>query len=657
MWNPSRYHIILAGIGGDAHSVGLILLRQALQLTGYQVHYLGTQNRIEDVLEVAPGADAVLLSCMDGHAGHYLKPLVQHRLNDEEETGPLWYLGGNPSVLPPARARRVFAEMGFKRVYLGFVDLTAFLEGLAEDLHSRVPSGGPAARIMPERNAAFLAIADWLLHDVDHDLQRREVLLGWPTGAAANDFNDNASFLKTCPSLALAQSHAARKGRPLVQPRAGVALADDQQRLFHRLRCGGADVLSYQIDSLTRNNRYSEAEEGIAESRQCGQSTLNGFPLVNHGVDALRRIARSVPRPLQCRHSTRDPRLLAELCYAGGVTAFEGGAICYNLPYFKDYPLAEAIQNWRYVDRLTGRYLDRYGIVIDREFFGVLTATLMPPSIAITVCILEAALAVRQGVGSVSLGYAEQGNRVQDIAAIRAIPGLARNFFRAVDLPSVQISTVFHQYMSAFPEDEGASMQLIHASAETAALSGATRVLTKTAVEAVRIPTVEDNVAGLQTVHRGIALAGEGHFENTSVRIEQRLIEAEVSAMLDAVLVLGSGDVAVGLERAFANGNLDIPFSPSVHNAGQVVTGRDITGAVRFLSCGNLPLSREAKQFHEECMAERRRRDSVPIAESYRIVEDDVLALPRGRVPRWPLSERTITGFDPDMGLTTAVFS
>src|SRR5205814_4761912 len=141
------------------------------------------------------------------------------------------------------------------------------------------------------------------------------------------------------------------------------------------------------------NNNYAGAAEGIRESESSGLSKTNGFPVVNHGVSSLRRVMAETRMPIQPRHSTRRPELLAEISYAGGVTAFEGGAICYNIPYYKDYPLAESIARWQYVDRLTGRYHSRFGIALDREFFGTLTGTLIAPSIAIASDLLESVLA------------------------------------------------------------------------------------------------------------------------------------------------------------------------------------------------------------------------------------------------------------------------
>ena len=184
--------------------------------------------------------------------------------------------------------------------------------------------------------------------------------------------------------------------------------------------------------------------------------------------------------PLQVRHSTRDPRLLAEISLAGGVTAYEGGAICYNVPYYKCYSLEESIERWQYVDRLCGVYFEEFGIIIDREYFGVLTGTLIPPAIAIVSSLLEAILSVQQGVKSVSLGYAEQGNRSQDIAAIQVMEAFSKKTLGNMGYNAVRVFSVFSQYMAAFPNNLQLAENLIYNSAITAHLSGATRLMVKT---------------------------------------------------------------------------------------------------------------------------------------------------------------------------------
>jgi methylaspartate mutase epsilon subunit len=359
---------------------------------------------------------------------------------------------------------------------------------------------------------------------------------------------------------------------------------------------------------------------------------------VNHGVDGLRRIISEVKTPLQARHSTRDPRLLAEISYAGGITAFEGGAICYNIPYYKNYPLDESINKWQYVDRLTGLYFKRYGIALDREFFGTLTATLITPSLAIIVNILEGILAITQGVKCLSLGYAEQGHRIQDIAAIRMLGKLSSEVFENLGYHDIQVNTIFHQYMAAFPDDEGRAAKLIYESAITAALSGATRLIAKTPIEAYRIPTTEDNVQGLQLVISGIKAAAEKTTNEERVKEECDLIRREVNAMLDSVVRLGNGCIAEGIVKAFRAGYLDIPFSPSIYNRGEVVTARDAEGAVRFLTTGKIQFDREVIEFHRQRMQERRRLEGLRSEkENYLLVEKDVMQIMRGQYEAWPL--------------------
>jgi methylaspartate mutase epsilon subunit len=636
------HSILLGGVGGDSHSVGLTILRQALIACGYRVHYLGTQNPLEEVFRLAPFFNVVMISSMDGHTRHYLRSFPE-LMRRQQAVGPLWYLGGNLTIGDALGYERYFREMGFDRVFVKFTDLRTVLDVLRQDLDGREPAATASALL--ERGLGNLAPDGSSLEDERMDPEvfeaaRREVLEQWKTGPAARDLDDNAAFLKRQPSFVEVQRLRNEGHRPmLIQPRSGVPLVDDQIRLFKAFSAAGAHTLSYQVDSLTRNNNYAGAEEAIRESRSTGVASLNGFPVINHGVAQLRRIAARVRMPLQARHSTRDPRLLAEVCYAGGVTGFEGGAICYNIPYYKDYPLAESIRAWQYVDRLTGLYHERYGIALDREYFGTLTATLIPPSLAISVGILQTLLAVQQGVRCVSLGYAEGGNRAQDVAAIRMIRVLAREVLDNLGHPDVQVNSVFHQYMAAFPLEPRRAEELIFNSAVTAGLSGATRVIIKTPVEAYRIPRVEDNVHAIDLVRRGVAAAAEAVVDEGAVARECALIRQEVMAILDRVIFCGGGSVARGIVRAFQDGALDIPFAPSIHNRGEVATARDCEGAVRFLCIGGLPFDRETREFHRDRMDARRRSAGVlGNAQQFMLVEHDVLQLPRGEYAGWPLA-------------------
>ena len=224
---------------------------------------------------------------------------------------------------------------------------------------------------------------------------RQEVLGQWPTGKEV-DLQEAFDFHRQLPESKVFSrklSQAKREGKTLIQPRAGVALIKEHIELLTYLQDKGeADLLPTTIDSYTRQNRYEDAEKGIVESAKSQKSMLNGLPAVNHGVASCRQIIQSLDIPVQIRHGTPDARLLTEICYAAGFTSYEGGGISYNVPYAKNVPLERTILDWQYCDRLTGLY-EEAGIPINREPYGPLTGTLVPPCIS---CLLYTSLHLRR---------------------------------------------------------------------------------------------------------------------------------------------------------------------------------------------------------------------------------------------------------------------
>ena len=177
--------------------------------------------------------------------------------------------------------------------------------------------------------------------DGEFEKLRQEVLATWPTGKDVN-IEEAVAYQKAIPeSRRFGQKllDAKKEGRTLIQPRAGVPVVEEHIKLMQYLeKYGEADLLPSTIDSYTRQNRYEEAENGIAESIRLGRAMMNGFPAVNHGVAKCRQVVESVNVPLQVRHGTPDARLLTEITFAGGFTSYEGGGISYNLPYCKNVP-------------------------------------------------------------------------------------------------------------------------------------------------------------------------------------------------------------------------------------------------------------------------------------------------------------------------------
>lgn len=467
---------------------------------------------------------------------------------------------------------------------------------------------------------------------MDEFLQiQQEVLVSWPTGQEV-DFAEAVAYHRNLPaSKVCAQKLRQGKeaGITFIQPRAGVALIPEHIELLKYLQDEGeADFLPTTIDSYTRQNRYEAAELGIRESRNQHRSMLNGFPAVNHGVQGCRRVVEAVQLPVQVRHGTPDARLLAEITLAGGFTDFEGGAISYNIPYSKDVPLEKTIRDWQYVDRLVGRY-EEAGVSINREPFGPLTGTLVPPSISTSVAIIEALLAAEQGVRNMTLGYGQCGNLVQDIAALRALEELGREYLGKYNYQNVLLTTVFHQWMGGFPQDESKAFGVIAWGATTAVLGGATKVIVKTPHEAMGIPTKEANAAGLKTTRQIINIVRDQPLMDfCAVEAEMAVIKAEVRCIVDKTIELGDGDLAQGIVRAFEAGVIDIPFAPSRQNAGKLMPARDNQGAVRLLNWGNLPFTSEIQEFHREKIAERGRFEQRE--PSFQMVIDDIYAIGKG---------------------------
>ncbi|MEU9381939.1 hypothetical protein AB0D38_13455, partial [Streptomyces sp. NPDC048279] len=167
--------------------------------------------------------------------------------------------------------------------------------------------------------------------------------------------------------------------------------------------------------------------------------------------------------------------------------------------------------------------------------------------------------------------------------------------------------------------------------------SGASRLIVKTPVEATTIPSVSDNQEGLQLSRLGALESNNIEVDERTVHEEATVLRAEVDQILESVLMAGDGSLTEGVVKAFARGYLDVPFSPSVYNRGEVLTARDVRGAVRYLNTGRLRFSSDVIEFHRSRMSERRRTEQPPVRSEWQLVERDVLQIPSGRYRKWPL--------------------
>jgi methylaspartate mutase epsilon subunit len=462
--------------------------------------------------------------------------------------------------------------------------------------------------------------------------ERGEVLRTWPTGNDVLNFSEGVRHQREVPDskrFSVALDKANRTNKTLLQPRAGVALVDEHIELLTYLQ-DACDVLPTTIDAYTRLNRYEEAANGIARSKAAGTSLLNGFPAVNHGLAECRRLVDALDKPVQVRHGTPDARLLAEITMAAGFTAYEGGGISYNIPYAKKVPLDRSIRHWQYCDRLIGLY-EEEGIRIDREPFGPLSGTLVPPFMSHCVAIIEGLLALQQGVKCITLGYGQAGNMVQDVAAITSLRELANEYFREAGFEDYQLNTVFHQWMGGFPTNEPGAFGVICWGAAAAALAGATKVIVKTPHEAAGVPTKEANKQGLEATAQIMNMVrDQQRLDGPVFQREVALIKSEVRAVMRKVFELGEGDVARGAVRAFEAGVMDIPFAPANCNAGKMLPVRDNEGAVRIFEPARVPLPADVMDYHRERLQERATAEGRE--PTFQMVVDDIYAISKSQL-------------------------
>ncbi|MER6121615.1 FAD/NAD(P)-binding protein [Streptomyces sp. NPDC001795] len=382
--------------------------------------------------------------------------------------------------------------------------------------------------------------------------------------------------------LDTAVRRAAAAGLLVVQPRMGMAAPDAMAAGLHAV-CSlpHPTVATITLDSYTRVGDHGHARAALAAG-----DPLNGFPLVAHGPEVTARVAAAAgDRPVQVRHGSALPRDIFRTMAAAGLSASEGGPVSYCLPYGRT-PLAESVANWRAataefaeLSRAGGRraHLETFG--------GCLLGQLCPPSLLVATSLLEALFFVQQGITSVSLSYAQQTDARQDVEALAALRLLADEWLP----PGVDRHLVLYTYMGVFPGSPHGAQLLMDRSAELAVRGGAQRLIVKTPLEAVRLPTVAENVAALRSAARAAGRTGDDSPVPRAAEVDPGEVLAEARALVEATLELHD-DVGTALTRAFAAGILDVPFCLHEDNRGLTQAAVDGEGRLRWTRTGRLPL-------------------------------------------------------------------
>ncbi|MBI2859075.1 MAG: methylaspartate mutase subunit E, partial [Chloroflexi bacterium] len=237
------------------------------------------------------------------------------------------------------------------------------------------------------------------------------------------------------------------------------------------------------------------------------------------------------------------------------------------------------------------------------KFVGVLT----PPCIRVASPIIGALLAAEQGVKNISLVYTVNLGVIQDVATQRVMRRLCRDYMKRLGY-KVNVMQGISHYVGAHPDDHARAFAYVALVAVVARWGGANRIETRTIDEGVGIPSMESQAMSLRATREMLyLLRNQDYPESADLAEECQVIEREARAIIDKVLELGDGDIAVGAVKALETGALDYTYPVNKNIMGRVTSVRDGGGAVRMLDCGNLPFTAEMKGFHRRKIAERRK--------------------------------------------------
>jgi methylaspartate mutase epsilon subunit len=183
----------------------------------------------------------------------------------------------------------------------------------------------------------------------------------------------------------------------------------------------------------------------------------------------------------------------------------------------------------------------------------------------------------------------------------------------------------------------GQSFGFLGYSAVIAALAEAEGVALRTIDEAAGIPSKEAHSVSFKAAKWIFDVVRTQKFDlsgNDEIKIEEHILEIETRAMMDKILELGDGDVAVGFEKAVEAGVVDAPLSSNVNFKGKVLGIRDNRGGCRYLDYGDMPIPREAREFNRKKVQEREKAEGRKM--DLRAVIQDLWAFSKGKIKGGP---------------------
>jgi len=473
--------------------------------------------------------------------------------------------------------------------------------------------------------------------DEDQFLEMRKLVLSlWPTGKEV-DLDEAVEYQKALPEskrFGKVVEKLHREGRTVVFPRAGTPILEDQISLCRKLVEAGIELIPVTSDSYTRMLELKRAQDALAESMSTRKALLNGYPIINYGVQNTRKLIESV------EHGAFNPRLsrlsyplASEIAFASGMTGIAASPFITFGAIEKNCTLEDSIFTIQYVHRLIGYYADR-GVIIATDNHGWIPTGVFPVSVNIATTIADALMCAEQGVKSIIPMVHMMGNIAQDLASISVSPRLIREYLDRFGYTDVVLPGTFVSQTPLYPMPRGmgGAFAFVNYAALVAALGKVESIFVRTIDESAGIPTEESHAVSYASANWLLSIIRGQHLEIEveGVQEEEKIVEMEIRAIVDKILEIGDGDVIIGSIKAVDTGVLDSSFSPNTHVKDQVLGVKDRYGAVRYVEFGNLPIPKEAKEFHRQKVADRAKAEGRKM--DHLVTVEDLWAFGKGQL-------------------------
>ncbi|MDR3363683.1 MAG: hypothetical protein LBS91_01850 [Clostridiales Family XIII bacterium] len=452
-------------------------------------------------------------------------------------------------------------------------------------------------------------------------IRKEEVLPQWETSRDIENLDENIAAAHEL-SVGLGRNYAIRvreayeRGSHLFQPQFGQALTefmlDGMGYVESESPLVPDGLWNIFSDSYTRKNNYKMASDGIERSRKEGSTMLNGWPIVNHGVEEARRIKRAIKSPMSLNSTDEDGRLASETALAAGWNACNCRSVTECMAHCKNIRLDEEIRINQYESRLAAIYHER-GVPQSPHIACNLTGY-DSCGFKSFIMVAQALLGAEQGLKQIYLEFGINMNLVQDAAMMRVTKRLCEEYCKRFGYGDVLFIQNNNMFQGAFPPRLEECSAMMSYAVSIGILGGSTALVLKCQDEAFATPSKEGMGASVRIARQIETLvAGLRLPIGAEVKEEEHILELEVRTMMEKCLEAGDGDIALGLCLGVDAGWVQTMITPWKYNRGNVLLMRDAENAMRYYDIGDMPLPKEVQEYHQEKLKGRAKREGRPL--------------------------------------------